>query len=58
MKKVLLVFVGLVLLAQAVRLWERGQDAACVRRNVPAGIHRPHPGNGGGVNSGPKVMVA
>jgi hypothetical protein len=56
MKKVLMVFLGLVLLTQAVRLWERGHVTACVKRNVPAGTHHSHPG--GGLSVGPTIMIA
>jgi hypothetical protein len=56
MRKVLLIFLGLVLLAQSYKIWERGHHAACVKRSSPTGVHSAHP-QGGNIPS-PKVMLA
>jgi len=48
MKKVLLGFVGLVLLSQILKLWAHEHQAASVRQPAPPGIYKPHPGTGSG----------
>ena len=58
MKKVLLVFLGLALLAQGVKLCERGYDARSARRNSPPVIHPQHREPGSTHEAGPKVMLA
>jgi hypothetical protein len=45
MKKVLVVFLALVLLSQAVKFWARGHEAASLNRHSPIKLHK-HPDNG------------
>jgi hypothetical protein len=47
MKKVLLIFLGLVLLFQGFKIWERGHRPASSSGHVPARTHHSHPGHGG-----------
>jgi len=47
MKKVLLVFLGLVVLLQVFKIWERERSPASVNRHVPARTYHAHPGHGG-----------
>ncbi len=42
MKKVIMVFLGLVLLSQVCKVYERRHEAS-VRRNLPVRVHPAHP---------------
>jgi len=46
MKKVLMAFLGLVLLSQVIKLWEHEHQAASIKPPVPPGIYQSHPGHG------------